>query len=98
MLCFGGLGLADSIPGMDLHTLIRPCHGGPTYSIEEDWHRDNLPQAKRGRLAKDVSSGPTNLPHQKKSFLPKHLIALGLGLAIYVVGHFGLFFHSVNIY
>ena len=48
--------------GMDLGTthqamLWQP----PTHKIEEDWHRcqlsDNLHQAKRGRLATDVSSG-----------------------------------------
>ena len=57
-----GLGLQVQIPGVDLYTthqaMLWQC---PTYKIEEDWQRcwlsDNLPQAKRGRLA-TVSSGP----------------------------------------
>ena len=47
----------------------RPRHGSscmlwwrPTYKEEEEWHRyklnNNLPQAKRGKLAADVSLGP----------------------------------------
>ena len=50
------------IPGVDLAwLLIKPRCGG-VEEAEEGWHRcylsDNLPQAKRGRLATDVHSGP----------------------------------------
>ena len=42
----------------------------PTYKVEEDWQgcelSDNLPQAKRGRLATDVSSGPIFLTKKEK--------------------------------
>ena len=36
--------------------------------IEEDWHRlsDNLPQAERGGLATDVSSGQSASPKKKR--------------------------------
>ena len=49
--------------GVDiLHSLATMQWQGPTYKIEEYWHRcylrGNLPQAKRGGLATDnVSSG-----------------------------------------
>ena len=50
------------IPGVNLALLIKPCCGSIPHKIEEDWHRhylrDNLPQAKRGRFATDVGSGP----------------------------------------
>ena len=59
------------IPGTDLYTAYQTMlwqHS--TYKIEEDWHRcelsNNLPQAKRGRLAIDVISGPTLLTKKKK--------------------------------
>ena len=56
-------GLQVPILGIDIHTahqaVLWQC---PIYKIEKDWHRrqlrDNLPQAKSGRLATDVSSGP----------------------------------------
>ena len=58
------------ILGADLHTahqaMLWRC---PTYNLEEDWHRcwlrDNPPQAKRGRSAKDVSSWPIFLTKKK---------------------------------
>ena len=55
-------GLSVQIPSLDLHTVHRAVlWWRPTYRVEEDWHRcelkDRLPQAKRGGLAKDVSSG-----------------------------------------
>ena len=57
------------IPGMDLAPLIKPCCDGIPHKIEEDWRRcqlsDNLSQAKRGRLATDVSSGPIFLTGKK---------------------------------
>ena len=54
------------IPGMDPHTAGKAVLWWRlTYKVEEDWHRcwlsDNLPQAKRGRLATDISLGPTFL-------------------------------------
>ena len=56
-------GSQDQNPGVDLcttHQAMLWQH--PTYKIEEAWNRcslgDNLPQAKGGRLATDVSSGP----------------------------------------
>ena len=43
---------------------------GPTYKTEEDWHRcylrANLPQAKRGRLVTDVSSGESFSAKKKR--------------------------------
>ena len=78
------------ILGADLAQLIRSCCGGVSHKLEEDWHRrqltNNLPQAKRGRLAQmsahqqssqakrgrlatDVSSGPIFLIHKKKKTL-----------------------------
>ena len=51
------------IPGADIALLIKPCCGGVPHKIEEDWHSNNLPQAKRGRLATDVDSGPMFLTH-----------------------------------
>ena len=58
------------IPGVDLALLIKPHCGGVSQKIEEDWHRcqlsDNLPQAKSGRLATNVSSGPIFLIKKKK--------------------------------
>ena len=50
------------ILGTDLAPLSKPRCGGIPHKVKEDWHRcqlsDNLPQAKRGRLATDVSLGP----------------------------------------
>ena len=52
------------IPGADLlHTAHQAMlQRRPIDKVQEDWHgcelRDNLLQAKRGRLATDVSSGP----------------------------------------
>ena len=48
------------ILGADLHTAHQAMLWWlPTNKIEEDWHRcqlsDSLPQAKRGKLATDVS-------------------------------------------
>ena len=59
------------IPGTDLYTAHQAMlWQHPTYKIERHWHRcclsDNLPQAKRGRLATDVSSGPIFLTKKKK--------------------------------
>ena len=78
----GTQGSQVQILDTDLHValgaMLWQC---PTYRVEEDWHRcwlsDNLPQAKRGRLATDVSSGPIFLttPHSKpppKSYLQRN--------------------------
>ena len=61
------------ILGADLHTAHQAMlWWPPTYKVEEDWHRryfrDNLPQAKRGRLATDDGSWPIFFisPQQKK--------------------------------
>ena len=70
-------GLQVLMPGVDLHTahqaMLWWC---PTYKIEEDRHRcqlrDNLPQAKRGRLA----IGRANLPHQKQTNKKDKLVIL----------------------
>ena len=53
------------IPGVDLALLIKPCCGGVPHKIGEDWLSDNIPQAKRGRLTTDVSSGPIFLTKNK---------------------------------
>ena len=57
-------------PGTDLAPLVKPRYGGIPHKIEEDWHRcqlsDNLPQAKGGRLAIDVSSGPVFLTNKRR--------------------------------
>ena len=54
-------GLQVWIPGMDLAPLVKPYCGGIPHKIEEDWlscePSNNLPLAKRGRLATDISSG-----------------------------------------
>lgn len=56
------------IPGMDYfssHVVAASC----IQNMEEDWcscyFRDSLPQARRGRLVTDVSSG--TIVHQKKA-------------------------------
>ena len=59
------------IPGADLHTThLAMLWWCPTCKIEEDWYRCqlriNVPQAKRGRLVTDVSSGPVFLTKIKK--------------------------------
>ena len=58
------------IPGADIALLIKPHCGNISHKTEEDWHRcqlsNSLPQAKRRRLASDVSSGPIFLNTQKK--------------------------------
>ena len=70
-LHFGGPGF------MGLDPRCRPTHDSltmlwwhPTYKIEEDWQRcwlsDYLPQAKGGRLAIGVSSGPIFLTKKKR--------------------------------
>ena len=58
-------------PGMDLYTAHQAMlWWHPTYKMEEDWHRcqlmATLPQAKRGRLATVVSSGPIFLTKKKR--------------------------------
>ena len=63
MLALVAQDLWVQILGADLHTAHQAMlWWHPTYKIEEGWHRcslkDNLPQAKRGRLARDVSSVP----------------------------------------
>ena len=49
------------IPGADLLHSLAMLWRSPTYKIEEDWHRcqlrASLPQAQRGGLETDVSSG-----------------------------------------
>ena len=62
------------IPGVDLHTFHQAVlWWHPTYKVEEDWHRcylrDNLPQAKRRRLATDVSLGPIFFTKKTKKSL-----------------------------
>ena len=57
--------------GADLHTTHQALLWQyPTCKIEEEWHTcwlsDNLPQAKRGRLAIDVNSGMIFLIKKKK--------------------------------
>ena len=66
-------GLQVQILGVDLHTAHQAMlWWHPTQKkIEEDWHRcqlsNNLPQAKRGRQATDVSSGPIFLTRKNKT-------------------------------
>ena len=59
------------ILGTDLALLVKPCFGSVPHEMEGGWHRcylsDNLPQAKRGRLATDVGSGPIFLTKRKKT-------------------------------
>ena len=67
-----GQGLQVWILDMDLYTTHQAMvWRHPAYKIEEDWQRcqlrDNLPQARRGRLAMAVSSGPIFLT--KKNIL-----------------------------
>ena len=64
------LGAQDSqvwILGVNLALLVKLCCGGVLRKTEEDGQgcqlRGNLPQAKRGRLATDVSSGPILFTH-----------------------------------
>ena len=57
-------GFTGSDPGCGptQHSSSHAVEVSHTQKIEEDWHgsqlRDNLPQAKKGGLATDVSSGP----------------------------------------
>ena len=55
---------------MDLAPLIKPCSGGIPQKMEEEWYRcqlsHNLPQAKKGRLTIDVSSGSIFLTKKKR--------------------------------
>ena len=64
-------GLKVQILGTDLAPLVSPHCVVIPCKIEEKWHRcyisDNLPQARRGRLAADVSSGPIFLTHTHRS-------------------------------
>ena len=67
----GAQGLRVQIICVDLHIIHQTIlWRHPTYKVEEDWQRyllsDNLPQAKRGRLAADVSSGPMFLTKEKR--------------------------------
>ena len=69
---------------VDLHTAHQAMlWGHPIHKVEEDWHRcqlrDHLPQAKRGRLATDVSSGTIFLTKKKKKiYLSIYKITLTL--------------------
>ena len=72
-------GLWVHIPGVDLHTVCQAMLWWPvTYKMEEDWHScqlsDKLPQAKRGRLATDVSSEPIFLTKKKKRTNKPHKV------------------------
>ena len=72
--------LQVQIPGTDLTPLVKPRCGSIPHKIEEDWHRcqlsNNLPQAKRRRLATEVSSGPIFLTPTHKFSLKISSIAI----------------------
>ena len=64
-LHLSGLGFTGSDP-RHRPTSSHAVAASHIHKIEEDWYSDNLPQAKRGRLATDVSSGPVFLTNKKK--------------------------------
>ena len=90
-------GSGIQIPGADLCTTQHAMlWWHPMYKMEEDWHRhqlsDRLPQAKRGRLATDVSSGPIFLSKKKETTLDfpvtlkiPHIFLYKQGLDLYLL-------------
>ena len=76
-------GLQVQIPAANLAPLIKPCCGGIPHKIEEDWHgcwlSNNFPQANRGILATDVSSGPIFLTKKIKNFCSLKIITKTTG-------------------
>ena len=72
----GAQGLQVRILGADVAPFVRPCCGSIPYlkkKSEEEWHkcslRDHLPQAKRGRWATHVCSGPIFLTKKRRKAL-----------------------------
>ena len=68
----------------DLAPLIKPCCGSIPRKTKEDCHRyylsDNLPQAKRGRLATGLSSGTISFTNKTK----QKIIVCGLAISFFL--------------
>ena len=78
--------------GIDVHhLLLAMLWQHPTYKIEEDGHRcqlrENLPQAKRGRLATDVSSGQIFFSQKKREKLNSRASPDGLLVKVQYTPH-----------